>query len=249
MTGVTFARVLRSEWIKFWSLRSSWAALSLAVLAFVGLGLLASALLAARSYDVILLSLSGTALAQLVVGALGVLVMTGEYGTGGIRSTLTAVPRRLPVLAAKVVVFGLVSYVLMLAAAVITFGAGQAIIGDAGAGFGDDGVLRALFGSAAYVAGAGLIGLLLGAALRSTAAALTAYFGVMFLAGIVSGQVLSEGFREAVGKFLPSTAGEAMFAVVRPPDSLSPGQGALVFAGYLLLAGAVAAWRLMRTDA
>ncbi|MFG1603279.1 ABC transporter permease [Actinoplanes sp. NPDC049265] len=244
MTGV-----LRSEWIKFWSLRSSWAGLAAAVVVFVGTGLLASALLVDVTYDVIVLSLSGSALAQLVVGTLGVLVMTGEYSSGNIRSTLIAVPRRLPVLVAKVVVFGVVSFALMLAAAAVVFTAGQAIIGDAGASFADPGAVRAVFGTAAYLTGAGLLGLLLGAALRSTAAALSTYAGVMFLLGMVSSLVLSQDFRDDVGKFLPSAAGEAMTAVVRAPESLSPGQGALVFAGYLLLIGALGAWRLLTRDA
>jgi ABC-2 type transport system permease protein len=255
MTGVTFTRVLRFEWIKFWSLRSSWITLALAVAVFIGTGLLASSLgFDADSeevavFDVIGISLAGSILAMLVVGALGVLVMTGEYGSGTIRSTLAAVPRRLPVLAAKVLVFGAVTYAVMFAAAVAAFLAGQAIIGSAGASLADDGALRAIFGNAAYVTGAGLLGLLLGGVLRSTAGALSTYFGVMFLLTVVSQLILSQSWRENVGKFLPSAAGEAMGAVVQPADALTPGQGALVFTGYLVLAGVLASWRLKRSDA
>lgn len=252
---MTFTRVLRFEWIKFWSLRSSWITLSLAVVAFIGTGLLSAALgfdadsdeLGAP--DVIGVSLAGANLAMLVLGALGVLVMTGEYGTGTIRSTLTAVPRRAPVLAAKVLVFGTVSYALMFAAALIAFVAGQAVIGDAGAALADDGVLRALVGTAAYVTGAGLLGLVLGTALRSTPAALSTFFGVMFLLSGLIQLVLSESWRENVGKFLPSSAGSAMGSVVQRADELAPGQGALVFAGYLAVIGGLGLWRLMRSDA
>lgn len=255
MTGVTFPRVLRSEWIKFWSLRSTVTTLSLAFAAFVGVGLLAAALgFDADSDetggpDVIGLSLAGSNIAMLVVGALGVLVMTGEYGAGTIRSTLAAVPRRLPVLAAKAMVFGAVSYALMFTAALVSFVAGQAIIGDAGAALGDDGVLRALAGTTAFVTGSGLLGLLLGAVLRSTAGTLSTFFGVMFvLAGAIQ-LVLSESWRDNLGRYLPSTAGDAMGSVVQAADELTPGQGALVFSGYLVLIGGLAAWRLTRSDA
>ena len=255
MTGVTFPRVLRSEWIKFWSLRSTVITLSLAVAGFVGVGLLASVLgFDADSDetggpDVIGLSLAGSNIAMLVLGALGTLVMTGEYGTGTIRSTLSAVPRRLPVLAAKVVVFGTVTYALMFAAALVSFVAGQAIIGDAGAALSDAGVFRALAGTTAFVTGAGLLGLLLGTVLRSTPGTLSAYFGVMFvLAGVIQ-LVLSESWRDNLGKYLPSAAGDAMGSVVQAADELTPGRGALVFAGYLMLLGALAAWRLRRSDA
>ncbi|GAA1615062.1 ABC transporter permease subunit [Actinoplanes couchii] len=250
---MTFPQVIRFEWIKFRSLRSSWITLALTAGLYTGTGLLVCWLLfdpaRAAVDDLVGKSLSGDLVALLAAGALGVLTMTGEYGSGTIRTTLAAVPRRWPVLAAKVVVLGTVSYAVMLLATVISFAAGQAIIGDLGASFGDDGVVRALFGHAAYVTGAGLFGLLFGGLLRSTAAAFTAYFAVMFLLTMLSALVLPYGWRVNVNKFLPSAAGEAMGSVVDNPELLTPGLGALVFAGYLLLTGTAAAWRLTRSDA
>ncbi|MEU8664152.1 ABC transporter permease [Actinoplanes philippinensis] len=255
MSEVTFVRVLRFEWIKFRSLRSSWLTLALAVAVLIGMGLFTTWLVFASgangvaALDAVTAGLSGSALSVLVVGVLGVLVMTGEYSTGTIRSSLTAVPRRMPLLAAKAVVFATVVYASMLVATVVTVVAGQQIIGVPGVSLADAGTIRAILGSTAYVTGAGLLGLFLGGVLRSTAAALTAFFAVTFLMTLVSGLVLSQGWRESVGRFLPSAAGEAMGATMQLPDALTPGQGGLVFAGYLLLAGGAAARRMMRSDA
>jgi ABC-2 type transport system permease protein len=255
MTDVTFVRVLRFEWIKFWSLRSSWATLALAFVVTVGTGPLVCWLSyrngpeGSTIYDLAGASMAGSSLAVLIVGVLGVLVMTGEYATGTIRSTLVAVPRRLPVLAAKVVVSGAATFLLM-PAVVVSFLVSRSIIVQAGVAFPAGGVLRVMAGNVAYLIGAGLFGLLLGAVLRSTAAALTTYFGVMFFLGTVVTQVLlPQSMRESVGKFLPAAAGEAMCSGVQLTEALHPGPAALVFAGYLVLLGALGCWRLMRSDA
>ncbi|HEX8347095.1 MAG TPA: ABC transporter permease subunit, partial [Actinoplanes sp.] len=181
-SDVTFGRVVRSEWIKFWSVRSTAVTLSAAVTGFVGIGLLACA--ADVGTGVVSpagMSMTGSIVSTLGWGVLGVLAMTGEYSTGLIRTTLCAVPRRLNMLAAKAVVFAAVSFVVMLIAAVVTFVAGQEIIGDGGMAFTDDGVLRTILGTVAYQTGAGLLGLLLGALFRSAPAALSTYFGMTFL--------------------------------------------------------------------
>ena len=74
------------------------------------------------------IALAGVNVAQLAIAVLGVLVITGEYSTGMIRSTLIAVPKRLPVLWAKTVVFAVVTFVLMVPAVLIAFFASQAIL-------------------------------------------------------------------------------------------------------------------------
>jgi hypothetical protein len=248
---VTFARVVRSEWIKLWSVRSTVVTLSVAVAGFAGIGLLACA--AGIGEGVVSpagMSMTGSILSTLVLGVLGVLVTAGEYSTGLIRATLSAVPRRLPVLGAKALVFATVSFTAMFITALVTFGAGQALIGDGGMALTDDGVPRVLFGTVAYQTGAGLLGLLLGQLIRSTPAALSTYVAVTFLLTTVTQFVLSEDLREDLGRFLPAAAGEAMgWAGAVPPDMLSPGPGALVFAGYLVLTGVLAGWRLQRSDA
>jgi len=172
---VTLPRVVRAEWIKLRSLRSTVVTLALAAVVVVGLGLLISAVNAGdittpdggrppgTSTDPVDVSLAGVNLATLVVAVLGVLLMAGEYSTGMIRSSMAAVPRRLPVLWGKAVAFTAVAFPVLLVAVVVAFLGGQAVIGDGGAGLTDDGVPRVLVGSAAYLTGVGLLGIGLGA--------------------------------------------------------------------------------------
>ena len=135
---VTFPRAVRSEWIKLVSLRSSWITFAAAVVAIVGLGALISYVTSSHwahmppqeqaRFQPVARSLGGVDLAQLAVGVLGVLVVTGEYATGMIRSSLMAAPKRLPVLWAKIGVFASVSFVLMLVSTFISFFAVMAIV-------------------------------------------------------------------------------------------------------------------------
>ena len=254
MTGVSFTRVLRSEWIKFWSLRSTWITLFLAVVTYIGIGTLACWLTFRNDsgpsvHDKVAFSLNGSQLALLLVGVLGVLTMTGEYTTGTIRTTLSAVPRRLPVLAAKALVMGTVTFALMLPSALIAFTVGQSLIGESGVGFSEPGVFATILGNAAYVTGTGLLGLLLGGLLRSAAGAITTTFTATFLSSLIVALVMPEDLYRTVGKYLPSAAGEAMSTHIQSTVLLKPGPGAAVFAAYLLLIGVLAAWRLKTSDA
>src|SRR3954467_3448617 len=153
---VTQTRVLRSEWIKLWSLRSTWFTLAAALVGVVGIGYLVSyegrrhyasmGLVERLTFDPTLHSLFGVYLAQLAIGVLGVLVITGEYATGMIRATLAAVPTRLPVLWAKLAVFGSVTFVLMLVSSFAAFLGGQKLLHPYGTTLSQPNVLRAAIG-------------------------------------------------------------------------------------------------------
>lgn len=252
---VTLPRVVRSEWIKFWSLRSTVITMAIAVLLLVGIGLLASSMFGEgdstgpgdEAFTPVSASLAGADFAMLAFGTLGVLLMAGEYGTGMIRSSLAAVPKRLPVLWAKIAVFAGVVFSVSLAAAAVVFTAGQAIIGDAGASWSDPGVARAVIGTAVVLTGSGLLGIALGALLRSTPAAITTLFGVMFLLGGIASLLLPSSW-EGVVEYMPSNAADAFTAVAQAPDTLAPWAGLAVFGAYLAAAVAAAAWRLERSD-
>ncbi|WP_030434826.1 ABC transporter permease [Actinoplanes subtropicus] len=253
---VTPARVVRSEWIKFWSLRSTITTLAVAVALLVGVGLIAASVYTGQAStnpgqngatDPVSASLTGMTFAQLAFGALGVLFMSGEYGTGQIRSTLSAVPKRLPVLWAKIAVFAGVVFTISLAAAAITFTAGQALIGDAGASWGDTGVIRAVIGTAVVLTGSGILGIALGALLRSTPAAITALFGVLFLLTGVVELLLPDSWSNVL-QYLPSNVTSAITAVTHASGSLTPAAGLAVFLGYLAAVTGGAAWRLKRSD-
>ncbi len=133
--------------------------------------------------------------------------------------------------------------------ALIAFLGGQAILGDDGASLSDPGVAKALIGSAAYLTGAGLFGLAIGALLRSTAAAISTLFGVLFLLEGVVMLLLPTSWQDNIGPHLPAEAGAAFSLVERSPNDLSPWAGLAVFTGYLAAVGAAAAWRLRKHDA
>ncbi|MFF3372179.1 ABC transporter permease [Streptomyces sp. NPDC002680] len=255
---VTQLRVVKSEWIKFWSLRSTTVTLVVTVLLLVGVGLIASSVFGNGDtggpgddgpQNPIDVSLAGLNLAQLALATLGVLFMAGEYSTGMIRSSLAAVPKRLPVLWAKIAVFTGVSFVVGLLASAIAFTGGQAIIGDLGASWSDPGVVRAVVGTAVVLAGFGLFGVALGTLLRSTPAAISTIVGVMFLLPGIAGLLLPDSWGDNVTQVLPPNAAEAFTDITRNEGTLSPWAGLAVFAAYLVATTLAAAWRLRRTDA
>ena len=255
---VTQARVLRSEWTKLRTQPSAlWALLS-AVILITAFGILYSLLrearpphgAAIRSFDPVAISLSGVQLAQLAVGVLGVLLITSEYATGLIRTSLAAVPRRLPVLWGKAVLLAAATVAVSLPAAFAAFLAGQSILGrqHLSVSLSEPGVARAVIGSALYLAVAGLIGLGLGALLRSTAGGIAALFGLLFAVQIVAG-FLPGSWSADVGKYLPSAAGLAVTGVRPDPASLPPWAGFGVFCLYATVLLAAAALRMRRGDA
>jgi ABC-type transport system involved in multi-copper enzyme maturation permease subunit len=246
------------EWIKLRSLRSTLYTLAITVALVIGLGLLFSSLVGSGDgpgeddfSDPTSISLGGVMLAALAVAVLGVLTSAGEYATGSIRATLAAVPSRVPVLWGKVIVFAVVSFVLMFVAVLGAFLAGQSVLSSRGldtAALSDPGVFRALVGAAVYLTGAGLIGLAVGVLLRNTAGAITLVVGTLFVVpGLI--QLLPSSWNDAIGPYLPSNAANAVMTVQTAGDSLSPGSGLAVFAGYVVVLLAGAAVMLKRRDA
>ena len=260
---VTLAGVLHSEWIKLRSVRSTaWSYVAAAgtllffgaiAAAFTG-GLLAAAEEGpddAGGSDPTGTVLSGVPLVALIIGVLGVIAMTSEYATGTIRSTMTFVPQRLKVLSAKALVLAAVTLPVMLVATLATFFIGQALLGagDAGtvtASLGDEGVLRAVLGTALYLAGIALMGLAFGSLLRSTPAALSVLFTLIFLLPGLGSFLLPASLRDDVLSHLPSNAGSAFTSVTPSPDLLPAWEGAAVFAAWVIVPLAIAAVRLVR---
>jgi ABC-2 type transport system permease protein len=253
---VTLGRVIRSEWIKFRTLRSSWLVLLSAVAAMILIGLLIGyntgknfAHLApedAAPSGV----LQGYFLAQLLIGVLGVLFVTGEYTTGMIRSTLAAVPRRLPVLLAKSIVFLVVTLVAMVIASVVAFLAAQLFLTHYGHGhsLGDPGVLRVVLGTGLYLALIGLLGGGIGWILRSTPGGIATLVGLLLVIPVIF-RVLPGKWAMDVAKYLPGEAGGSFVASVRTPDTpLAPTTGLLVLVAWVVASLIVAAVLLKRRD-
>ncbi|MGQ4336472.1 ABC transporter permease, partial [Streptomyces hayashii] len=174
----------------------------------------------------------------------------GEYSTGMIRSTLAAVPRRLPVLWSKAAVFGLVALVVGVLGAFVAFGFGSGIVSGtpAAMGLSDAGVLRSLLGAGLYLGLVGVIGAALGALLRSVAGGISVLVATfMLIPGLIS--LLPSSWQNDISPYLPSDAGQSMFALTHDSTALSPGAGLLVFVCWTALALGGAAYRLARTDA
>ena len=168
---VTQARVIVSEWTKLWSLRSTRYSLAAAFLLTIGVAALACGVVVhhwpqtslhdRQDFHPLEVNLAGVQIAQLAIGVLGVLVITGEYSTGMIRATMTAVPKRLPVLWAKAIVYATVVLALATPAILIAFVVGESILAreHINVAFSHPGVLRVIFGAALYLTAIGLFGL------------------------------------------------------------------------------------------
>ena len=256
---VTLARVVRSEWTKLRSLPSTRWSLLITVASIVGFGALYSLLRVTRppdgpaavaSFDPTAVSLTGVQLAQFAVGVLGVLLVAGEYATALVRTSLTAVPARLPVLWGKAVVFGLTTLAMYLPATLAAFLVGQSILSDKrlDVPLGHPGVARAVLGSALYLAAIGLLGLGLGALLRSTAGAVTTLLGLLFGPQLLTG-LLPSAWSDRIYPYLPVPAGAAVANVRPDPLALAPWTGFAVLCGYTAVVLALAAWQLRRRDA
>ncbi|MGR7026046.1 hypothetical protein [Geodermatophilus sp. URMC 62] len=251
---VTRRRVVAAEGIKLRSTRSVRWLLVVSVLSIVAAAL--SAALTATLADVpppdgggggtdpLGAALTGVSFTQVLVAALGVLVVTSEYSTGLIRATLTAVPQRLSVLWAKTVVTAVVVFVAMLAAALVSFSAAQAVTSsDVSISLGDPGVLRALVGSALYLAVTSVLGVAFGWLLRSAIGAMAALFGLLFVVPLL-GMLLPQ-----TEPYLPTNAGSAIMQIGSLDGVLSPWAGLGVFSLYAVIALSAAAAALVRRDA
>jgi ABC-2 type transport system permease protein len=259
-SGVTFAGVLRSEWTKLWSLRSTRWSLFVAFIFQAGLGILISVVTMARwfhlhahdraTFNPIDTSLAGYHIAQLAIGVLGVLIISGEYSTGQIRSSLMAVPKRLPVLWAKILVFAAVSFVLILVASFISFFAAQAILTQhhVNVSIGHPTALRSIIGNTLYMTATGILCVGFGTMIRSTAGGISAFVALLFVVpGIVD--ILPTSIGNAINPYLPSNAGIAVAQSHADQGSLAPWTGFALFCGYTILVTAVAAYMLRRRDA
>jgi len=252
--------VVRSEWTKFRSVRSTSWTLLVAAVAMVGLAALLCSVYVGRystlsatdkaTFNPTSFSLNGILLAQLAVGVLGVLVITAEYSTGMIRSTFAAVPQRRTVLAAKGAVLAAAVAAVGVASSLAAFFVGQAILSTKNiqAHIGDPGVLRGVIGGGLYLAVLGLLAFGIGALIRHSAGAIAAVLGlILVLPGIVF--ALPASWSNAISRYLPSNAGAAIFRTIRDRATLSPWVGFGLFCGYAAVALIAAGIAIQRRDA
>jgi len=240
-----FAGALRSEFTKIRSVRSTYWTLLALVVVTVGFGALACWGAATHEhgpfFDATQRSLGGLYISQLVIGVLGVLVITAEYSTGMIRTTLSTMPYRGTIVAAKAVVFTVVALVTGLITCFASFFLGQALLAShhLNASLGQPNVLRAVIGGALFLTASGLLGFGIGLLLRHTAAAISTVVGLLFVITLLV-NFLPQSWQEHVDKWMPAIAGTQIWSTLpNPPGStpvFAPWTGFAVFCVYAAIA-------------
>ncbi|GAA1002858.1 ABC transporter [Streptomyces sp. F-3] len=222
-------QIIRSEWTKIRSVASTVWTLSLALVVTVALGMLVSALTRhgfenmreqdRLSFDPTYISFAGMGLGQLAMIVFGVLVVTNEYSTGMIRTSLAAVPQRGVFLASKVAVATALALVVGMVTSFLAFFLGQALLGSLGTSLGEEGVLRAVIGGGLYMALIAMFSMGIAAMLRSPMLSLGILMPFFFLISGILGAVPAT---KKFGQFLPDQAGSRIMQVVIPAGDDTP---------------------------
>jgi hypothetical protein len=257
--AATAADAIRSEWTKFRTIRSTYWTLFVAAVLGIGLGAVLSAVAANRyatdpgihiGFNPTDHSLRSLLIAQLAFAILGVMVVTGEYSTGMIRTSLAAVPKRVRMMGAKALVLTAAALVAGEVISFATFFVGQALLSGKApsAAIGDHNVLRAVAGAGLYLALLALLGLALGVLLRHAAAAIGTIVAILLvLPGIAN--ALPSSWSQPIEKFWPTNAGTQVAVVVRDSHTLPAWAGFGVMALFVAVVLVVAFVLLDRRDA
>jgi ABC-2 type transport system permease protein len=240
----TFMGAVRSEITKIRSVRSTYWTLLALVFVTVGFGALASWGVATHGhpgpgFDPTQQSLSGLYISQLIMGVLGVLVITAEYSTGMIRTTLMTMPRRGTVIAAKAVVFAVVAFVTGLITCMASFFLGQALMSShhISTTISQPHVLRAVIGGALYLTACGLLAFGIGLLLRHTAGGISTVVGLLFVLSVLI-NFLPQSWQDHVDKWIPAIAGMQIWTTMagNSRQTFTPWAGFAVFCGYAAIA-------------
>ncbi|MEU7296535.1 ABC transporter permease [Streptomyces exfoliatus] len=251
--ALTHARVLRSEWHKLWTVRSTWTTVLTSAALLLGVGILMGATYTSdggdSDVDTVVLSLYGSQLGGIALAVLGILVTAGEYATGMIRASLTAVPRRTPVLWAKAAVYTATVFAVSFLTALLTFLTAQVFLSDTdqAASLTDHGVLTAIAGNAAGVTLLGVLALGLGATLRSVPGAIGAFVGGVLIVPEILGMLPYEAMDTAI-RYFPTQATGALGSATPLPGAASPGAALLALILWAAAGLVVPAWLLKRRD-
>lgn len=255
---------LSAEWIKLRTVRSTVITLGVAVVVAVGFGAIACQRFVAElpalsdplqraqmlnGFDPTSQSLVGNAVAQLAVGALGVLVVTSEYTTGMIRASMIAMPQRQRWITAKLAVFGAVAVIAGQLLTFTSFLVGQAILAPQhiGVSIGDPAVLGSVVATGLYLSLIGMLGACLGMIVRHTAGALSTLLGILFiLPGLTN--VFSEPLQGHIARFLPESIGEQAATVMQLSERFPVWGGMALLVSYVVVLFAVGSFLLQRRD-
>ena len=257
----TLLRSVHSEWIKFWTLRSTWITsfIAIALTVLFGAGLAASLGQSEEYQDKAMnLITSGLTFGQIVVAVLGALIITGEYSSGQIRSSLAAVPRRGRLLLSKAVVLSVSSFLLGSVSIFLSWAISKPFLGEHAGSLTDSHYFGHIWGSGLVFVGIALMTLGLGFLLRSTAGAITVVVSLLFVITIPLQLAASkwEWINKVIG-CLPSTVSESVSDPFQRTTEwgaqgvqfLSHGQAVAVFAAWALVPLIIAWFVFSRRDA
>lgn len=265
---LSFPGVLRGEFIKFFSLPSTMILILATIVVMVAFAALGAWLIgwsmgmAAESPEMAAsmgdmgevtaaLPTSGLAFAQLIIGALAVMVMSSEFATGAARSTFVAVPTRQPVFWAKTLMIGIVSAVVATVSILLSFAVAKPIAGayDLELVFSSEALQRAMWVGVLYVVMVSLIGMALGALLRNSAGGIVVLAALFFVLPLAMGgfSALADWLAKAM-RFLPDQAGAALMQLQLAPGGLEQWQNGLVVAAWIVIPLVAAAVVLQRRD-
>jgi ABC-2 type transport system permease protein len=256
-----FGRLIHAEWTKLRSVRSSFWTLAILTVTTIGINTLIVALVIGHwsttsAADKHMFAADPTGFlrpalqnAQIPLCVLGALVITTEYSTGMIRSSILAVPRRIPMLAAKAAVFGAVALIVGEALGFVSFLIAEPIIGHRlPESLHDAATFRAVVGVGLYLAVLGLFSFAAGALIRHTAATITAVVGFVVVLGSLA-RLIPGSAGAHIGAYLPANAGLMITqAHQQADDLLSPWQGFGVLCLWTAVLLAAACWLLRRRD-
>jgi ABC-2 type transport system permease protein len=253
------AETVRSEFIKIRSVRSTyWTLLAQALAAIAFAGIRCAGIVSNwprdQKFNPADASLTGqVSIGELIIVVLGALVITSEYSTGMIRTSLTVMPRRGVLYAGKAIVFTAVSLTLSVVTCLAAFFTGQAILAGKhlNTTLAQPFALRAVLLSAAVITVFGLLAYGLGAIIRNTAGAVTAILGLIFLLPLLASALPSSWFQD-LERWLPG--GPALIAISSgsawSANHLFPAWGEFaVFCGYAAVLLAAGAWSFLHRDA
>lgn len=260
--GTSFLRIVRSEWIKLRTLRSTIILLSITLVVMVGLAILSGwglAMSAGFQGDVppeqqpqmaesgvqglqgaaYTVPAGGIIFGQLLIASLAVVLIASEWGTGMIRSTMVAVPKRVPALLAKNLVIAAASFVVGVVAALISYYVAQPFLAGEDLDFAitQDGIIPSIINTGTYLALIAVISMAIGTLLRNTAGGIVTAVGLFFVLPVIVVNILA-GLADWIpdaARFLPTNAGTQLVAVDIAEDALNQWQGGLVMAAWAVL--------------
>lgn len=238
--GVNFGRIARAEWVKLRSLRSTAVLLTCTVAVMIALGMLGAwgNVLAADDGNPVTdqaiqaTTTAGLTFSQLIVGAMAVLLIASEYGTGMIRTTMLAVPRRVPAVLAKSLVIALAAFVVGTGSAFLTYFAVQPVLAPDDMGFElDAAVAGSLLSTGLYLALVALMGIALGALLRNSAGSIVTLSALLLVIPMALSMIPGK-FATEVSRYLPSNAGNQLTSTSIAEGALTQLEGGLVMAAW-----------------